>query len=402
MGNVIYRPFESGRLAKPDRLDAGIAHIIGAYFLEQEPRARFNVRVNGKWDTEQNRPEIDISGEVSAYLLDDPHIHEHLDNRIIAFYNEHHLTDYGPDYFRIIYTLNRQTEKLQDNHNAGDSGTPMVAAVNYSPLSLPPERYMAVEVRKLIDGIYRREGEVPATIASATGIDEVKGLGADGKIQAIAKFDDEQLAGIRDIVVSVQQEPSLPLDRLRRDLTRIIKYRIKELSDYFSGYGGNKTSIIINPLGEWYEGGWKVDQGNSEAKPQEDYFGNRGLMEDAFWGEDWRKPSGAGHLQAWKVAKTIIEQGLADVAYVGLEYTIGQPDAQVFNINLNGTGKMSQQEVIRWVEDNIDLNLKNLAKRYRLDDPTTYQKVAEHRDLFHHPGFPWNRSRRINYEEQDA
>ena len=60
LGDMAKHSFESGRSAKPDRSEAGLAHKLGAVLLERSPHARFNVRVYGTF--KGDHPHYLISG----------------------------------------------------------------------------------------------------------------------------------------------------------------------------------------------------------------------------------------------------------------------------------------------------------------------------------------------------
>ena len=45
MSERVLHSFEAGRRGKPDELDANIAHLLGAFFLEMNPLARFDIRI---------------------------------------------------------------------------------------------------------------------------------------------------------------------------------------------------------------------------------------------------------------------------------------------------------------------------------------------------------------------
>jgi len=66
MSELQTHSFEAGQRGKPDELDAGIAHLIGAYFLERNPLSRFDLRVSGGF---VEKPVVRVSGEISQSLF---------------------------------------------------------------------------------------------------------------------------------------------------------------------------------------------------------------------------------------------------------------------------------------------------------------------------------------------
>ncbi|MBI2112622.1 methionine adenosyltransferase domain-containing protein, partial [Candidatus Woesearchaeota archaeon] len=153
-----------------------------------------------------------------------------------------------------------------------------------------------------------------------------------------------------------------------------------------------QRNILINGAGAWQdEGGWKTDKGTRDAKPQEAYFGSHGVAEDVPWGEDPTKPSGTGSFLARYIANQVVGNGLADVARVTLVYKIGQSEPRI-NIFTNGTGKIFQQEIERWVErELVDLSISGTIDRFFLRRPELYKRIVQGSDLFHDYGLPWNK-----------
>src|SRR3989344_5895506 len=83
--------FEAGRRGKPDELEGGIANLIGALFLELNPLARFDLRVGGRWSYEEEKPFVEVSGEVSESILT-PNLEESICGIVIDHYNKVHRT----------------------------------------------------------------------------------------------------------------------------------------------------------------------------------------------------------------------------------------------------------------------------------------------------------------------
>src|SRR3989338_6214488 len=120
--------FEAGRRGKPDELETQIAHLIGAQFLEIDPNARFDLRVAGGHNHQQDKLEVRVSGEVSRNILE------------ISGIND-----------------------------------PIAVAYRHTPNNLPWERYLAVHFRNLLDIIYKNNGKVPPALAEASGIKYLEG-----------------------------------------------------------------------------------------------------------------------------------------------------------------------------------------------------------------------------------
>lgn len=388
MSEQIIHAFEAGRRGKPDELDAGIAHLVGAYFLEQDPSTRFDLRVSGSYNLDLDQPVVKVSGEVSATTLAKENMYQEITDVILDHYNQTHRTELSREQFIVGYNFKPQMGILATNDKAGDSGDPIAVAYKDGPLHLPWERYLAVELRDLVDGIYQLEGLVPPTLASRAELKEVAGLRADGKISVQALYEEARFRGIERITFAVEHEANTPLEELRQEISRVVRAQLREWETQYGQSLGN-PKIIINGHGAWHQGGWKVDEGSREAKSYRDGFGSYGVMEDSFSGEDPTKPSGTGTFLARYIAVQIVANDLADFARVALTYTIGQDEVGL-NVTTQGTGKLPQQELHQWVRKNIPLRINDGIELFCLRNPRLYQEIVASSDFFHDPLFPWN------------
>ena len=381
--NIIHA-FEAGRRGKPDELDTAIANLISAYFLSINPLARFDIRVLGSF--RNNTPVVRVSGEITKTLLQHP-LEEHITQLILNHYNNIHkttLTDIGTDFH-----FKPQAAPLAENTFSGDSGYPLAVAYRNTPYYLPWERFLAVEIRNILDTIYQQEGNVPSWLAQHCTVSSLKGLRADGKIGVEASYDGSHPTSLRSITIAAEHEKTLPVEKLRADLSTLLTTYLRLLEDdYFVQFGN--PDFHINTLGDWNEGGgWQGDEGSREAKPYRDGFGSYGCLEDSFSGEDPTKPSATGSFLARHIAVNIVAHNLAEFAQVMLTYTIGLEDVGI-NITTKNTGKKSQQELESWARIKFPLGIKEPIESYGLRDPKLYLKFAQTSDFFHHPTYPWN------------
>lgn len=388
MSEKIVHSFEAGRRGKPDELDSGLAHLIGAYFLEQNKDARFDLRVSGGSSADQL--EVRISGEVSGSLFTIPTLQNEVKGIVIDYYNRVHKTRLTESDFHIVFRWKPQAETLAANGKAGDSGNPIAVAYRESPLYLPWERVLAVGLRNELDSIFQDDGNTSRAIFHRTKLAELKGLNADGKVSVDALYEGTSFKGLQAITVAAQHEPNILLDDLRRKIHRVIDAYLAEFAEQHDMHLGDPT-IVINGLGPWHHGGWRVDEGCREAKSYRDGFGSYGVMEDSFSGEDPSKPSATGTFLARYIAVQVVGNHLADFARLGLRYTIGQEEVGL-NITTQDTGKKSQERIESWVRSRIPkLDIGSAIRRFNLTDANLYKKIVQCSDFFHHPEFPWNR-----------
>ena len=356
---------ESGRSAKPDRSEAGLAHKLGAVLLERSPDARFNVRVYGTF--KGGHPHYLISGEISEFLLDDASLADVVRELAQSHYNQLHRLPPLSNGVTIDFNPKPQAHKLAENRAAGDQGSPIAVAFADGPNFLPWERYVAVGLRQLIDSIYHADGRVPEPYASASGVFNLEGLRADGKVKVGAFYNGAKLYALSRVEPSLEHEKALSLHDLRDRLGHIINaYLHIHLPP---AARGRAPELIINSNGAWHEGCLKVDDGCSEAKPQEDYFGSHGLNEDSPWGEDPTKPSGPGTIAAFHAARQLVSLGYAKFARVSLDYSIGCEDVGV-TVDTNGTSTgLGQEHLNTWVREHCPLRIDAVTTVFGLRNP---------------------------------
>src|SRR3989344_5879511 len=381
----IHHAFEAGRRGKPDELDAGLAHLVGAYFLELEPNARFDLRVTGSYT---DKPTVRVSGEVSARLLSSPHVEEALSNIIREHYNNIQRSHLPTEDITIQFNLKPQSDELAANDASGDSGYAIAVAYKDAPLHLPWERYAAVGIRDLLDTIYLNGGVVPGELAKASGVALLPGLRADGKIGVEAIYEGTTFLGFKSITLATEHEEALPVEELRVKVQKLIHAYLQNI--------GNPApdDIEINGLGGWHEGGWKVDEGSREAKSYRDGFASYGVVEDSFSGEAPTKPSGTGTFLARYIAVQLVGNNLADFARVALSYTIGKEEVGL-NIVTNGTSSLSQTDLEKVIRFQIPLGIRDTIQKFDLRNPKLYRKIVEDSDYFHGGGLPWNSVREL-------
>lgn len=388
----ISHSFEAGRRGKPDELDSGIAHLIGAHLLELDQNARFDLRVSGTYRA--NQPLARVSGEVSEFLLQTPNIYSDISKIVLDRYNLVHRVELKPEDFLFDFSFKPQAHSLASNGNAGDSGNPIAVAYRDAPNQLPWERYIAVAIRDIFDTIYHNGGIVPENLASHSGISELRGLNADGKVGVEALYADSQLDSLTQITLAVEHGKSLSIDELSEKANKIIVDYLDRLSKETKQTLGN-PEISINGAGAWNKGGWEVDEGSREAKPYRDGFASYGVQEDSFSGEDPTKPSGTGTFLARYIAVQLVGNSLADFARVALSYTIGKEDVGL-NIVTNGTSSLSQVDLERVVRAQISLGIKDTIRAFNLRNPKLYSQIVTDSDYFHNPELPWNSVRTLD------
>ena len=251
-------------------------------------------------------------------------------------------------------------EEEDDNNGAGDQGMMFGYATNETETYMPFPIYMAHQITRELARL-RKSGELPY-------------LRPDGKAQVSVEYDE---AGkpfrIEAVVCSTQHSPDVTQEQLRKDIREKLFDKIlpQEMID-------EKTKFYINPTGQFISGGPKGAAGLTGRKIIVDtYGGMAGHGGGAFSGKDCTKVDRSAAYAARYVAKNIVAAGLADKCEIQLSYAIGVAEPTSIMVETYGTGKVSNEELIRIIRSNFDLRPTGIIKMLDLKRPI-YRQVASY------------------------
>jgi S-adenosylmethionine synthetase len=170
----------------------------------------------------------------------------------------------------------------------------------------------------------------------------------DGKCRATVRYEDSKPKDIKTIVVSAQTKKGVKLEEIKR----IIK---EEVLILLLGSTLDGIEILVNPTGAFYRGGPYADSGLTGRKLMVDTYGRvahhgRGALS----GKDYTKVDRSGAYYARFVAKSIVKAGLADKCEVAVSYSIGVAKPISVSIDTFGTGKISDDEILKLINDHFD------------------------------------------------
>lgn len=274
------------------------------------------------------------------------------------------------DNFVVISKVSTQSfdiAKGVDKEGAGDQGIMYGYATNESKECLPLVYIIARDISKTIENI-RKEKYMDV-------------LGVDGKCQVTVRYVDNKPKDIKTIVVSAQTKKDVKLEQVKK----IIK---EEVLIPLLGNTLDGIEILVNPTGAFYRGGPYADSGLTGRKIMVDTYG--GVAHHgggAFSGKDYTKVDRSGAYYARYVAKSIVKTGLADRCEVAVSYSIGVSKPISVSIDTFGTGKLSDDELTKLINDHFDFSVGNIIKELKLKD-ITYQRLAEY-GHFGNDIYPW-------------
>ena len=250
-------------------------------------------------------------------------------------------------------------KSVSDELGAGDQGMMFGYACDETPVYMPMAIYLAHKMAKRLTDV-RKDGSLPY-------------LRPDGKTQVTVEYDEDgKVRRVDTVVVSSQHDESVAMELLRREIEEyVIKPVIpQELMD-------EDTKIYINPTGRFVIGGPQGDSGHTGRKIIVDTYGGYARHGGgAFSGKDPTKVDRSAAYAARYVAKNIVAAGLAAAAEVQLAYAIGVAQPVSLRVDTFGTGKISEEELVKIVYENFDLSPSGIIKTLDLRRPIYKQTAA--------------------------
>ena len=299
----------------PDKICDFIADSILDAYLEGDVNSRVATEVMGGHNL------ITINGEVTSNTNPD------LEKIVKGIVGEE---------YKVIINIVKQSSEIAagvDTGGAGDQGIMKGYATNETPEMLPLEYTLARNLCQKIFEVYPYDGKTQVTIE-------------DGVVTTVvASFQ------------NAKNEQLLPLVK-----------SIIEAKEY-----------LINPAGEWNQGGFDADTGLSGRKLIIDNYGPEvPIGGGSFSGKDYTKVDRSGAYIARRIAIDILKQRNAKEVYTKLAYAIGKPDPVMAVAIVDGV-----EEQIT----NYDLSPKGIREYLKLDT-VKYKETCKWGHFGHN--FPWN------------
>ncbi|AKX55564.1 S-adenosylmethionine synthetase [Thiopseudomonas alkaliphila] len=222
-------------------------------------------------------------------------------------------------------------------------------------------------------------------------------LRPDAKSQVTCRYEDGKVVGIDAIVLSTQHNPEVSLKDLREAVMElIVKHTIPAHLLH------KDTQFHINPTGNFVIGGPVGDCGLTGRKIIVDTYGGMARHGGgAFSGKDPSKVDRSAAYAGRYVAKNIVAAGLAERCEIQVSYAIGVAEPTSISLNTFGTGKISDEQIIKLVRDTFDLRPYAITTMLDLLHPM-YEATAAYGHFGRNPyemtvgndtftAFPWER-----------
>ena len=363
---------ESVSEGHPDKIADQISDAVLDEILKQDPKARVACETYVKTGMALVGGEITTSAWVDI---------ENLTRQVIADIGYNH-SDMGFDAHScaVLNAIGKQSPDINQGvdradpleQGAGDQGIMFGYATNETDVLMPAPITYA-----------HRLMEQQAKVRKSGKLDWLR---PDAKSQLTFIYEDNQIKGIDAVVLSTQHAESVSQKEVYEGvMEEIIKPILP--SEWLS----QNTKYFINPTGRFVIGGPMGDCGLTGRKIIVDTYGGAARHGGgAFSGKDPSKVDRSAAYAARYVAKNVVAAGLADRCEIQLSYAIGVAEPTSIMVETFGTGKISNEVLVRLIRENFDLRPYGLIKMLDLIRPI-YRETAAY-GHFGRSHFPWEQT----------
>lgn len=214
---------------------------------------------------------------------------------------------------------------------------------------------------------------------------EVNWLRPDSKSQVTIEYDGFKPVRIDTVVVSTQHAPEVTNDEIRKFVINevILKCLPPELVK-------GEIKYHINPTGKFVVGGPHGDCGLTGRKIIVDTYGGWGRHGGgAFSGKDPTKVDRSAAYMARHVAKCLVAAGAVDRCEVQLAYAIGVAEPVSVHVDTQGSGKVSDEKIVKAVRDLFPLSPGGIIDYLQLRRPIYRATSAGGHFGRSEPSFTW-------------
>lgn len=362
---------ESVSEGHPDKIADQISDAVLDEILKQDPKARVACETYVKTGMALVGGEITTSAWVDI---------ENLTRQVICDIGyKHSEMGFDGNSCAVLNAIGKQSSDINqgvDRENpldqcAGDQGIMFGYATNETEVLMPAAiTYAHRLMEKQAD--VRKSGKLAW-------------LRPDAKSQVTLKYEDNKIVGVDAVVLSTQHSEEVSQKEIYEGvMEEIIKPILP--SEWLS----QQTKYFINPTGRFVIGGPMGDCGLTGRKIIVDTYGSAARHGGgAFSGKDPSKVDRSAAYAARYVAKNIVAAGLADRCEIQLSYAIGVAEPTSIMVETFGTGKVSNELLVKLVREFFDLRPYGLIKMLNLIQPI-YRQTAAY-GHFGREQFPWEK-----------
>ncbi len=356
---------ESVTEGHPDKLCDQIADAILDAILRKKSNARVACEVFATTGV------VFIMGEVSNGSLDGIDVEAIARQTIREIgYNDHRF-GFDADSVAVITSIHGQSpdiaqgvtralevrESKKQELGAGDQGMVFGYASDETDTLMPLPIYLAHALTRRL-ALVRKDGKISY-------------LGPDGKAQVSVEYEDDKPVRVDTVVISTQHLPEVDHDTIEKDMIeQVIQKVIPE------SFIDEQTKYLVNPTGRFVIGGPQGDTGLTGRKIIVDTYGGFARHGGgAFSGKDPTKVDRSAAYVARYVAKNLVAAKIAHRCEIQIAYAIGVAQPVSVSINTFGTGTVSDEKILKLIDEHFDLRPSSIIKGLGLRKPI-YRQTA--------------------------
>ena len=209
----------------------------------------------------------------------------------------------------------------------------------------------------------------------------------DGKTQVSVSYENGLPSSIDTILISTQHKSEVDGITLEDEIQKRILKDLWEFvvepatEDLPLKPSKESTRFLVNPTGKFVIGGPQGDAGLTGRKIIVDTYGGYARHGGgAFSGKDPTKVDRSAAYAARFVAKALVAAKLAKKVEVQLSYAIGVAKPISILVDSFGTGKISDDELTKLVQDQFDLRPGAIIKTFNLQNLPSIRNGRFYRD----------------------
>ncbi|HEY3281452.1 MAG TPA: methionine adenosyltransferase [Armatimonadota bacterium] len=258
-----------------------------------------------------------------------------------------------------------------DDGGAGDQGMMFGYACRETPELMPLPITVAHALTAKLASVRRAKPEL--------------GLRPDGKSQVTVGYEKGLPKRIAAVVIATQHDEGMSLGQVREIVdAEVVKPVLAEYPDFVD----DDLYLVVNGTGVFIVGGPEGDTGVTGRKIIVDTYGGMARHGGgAFSGKDPTKVDRSASYLTRYIAKNVVAAELAERCEIQLAYAIGKADPMSVRVDTFGTGRVSDEKLLKAVKEVFPLTPGAIIKLLDLQRPI-YRQTALN-GHFGKPGFPW-------------
>jgi S-adenosylmethionine synthetase len=268
----------------------------------------------------------------------------------------------------VLTSIDHQSEDIAQGVNtgqglfkdqgAGDQGLMFGFACDETPELMPMPIIYAHKLCQRM-ALVRKNG----------GLDFLR---PDGKSQVTIEYEAGIPKRVDTIVIATQHKPDISHDELKDAVVEEVIRKVipKKMID-------GDTRFLINATGRFVIGGPMGDCGLTGRKIIVDTYGGQGSHGGGcFSGKDPSKVDRSASYMGRHIAKNIVASGVAKKCEVQVAYAIGVAEPVSVNVDMMGTGKISEVRLQEIIRETFDLRPAAIIEYLDLLRPIYAQTAA--------------------------